>query len=193
MTEAGKNSLFQFPGIGIASFQHVATVVGFDHDRGATTQPLANECRDVAKVHQGGDLHPLMRRREPEIVYGVVWDGEGVKVDLADAKVAARLYLLDAVLKRPGAFAWFFIVNVETLADVGIAGFGGNIDRAIDCPKQYAQAAGVVAMFMGDEDGIESLHVFADEREPARNLFGAQSGVHENTSLACNDQNRIAR
>jgi hypothetical protein len=48
-------------------------------------------------------------------------------------------------------------------------------------------------MFMRDQYGVEFLRVFADEREPARDLFGAEPGVNENTRLARNDQNRIAR
>jgi hypothetical protein len=146
----------------------------------------------MAKVHQGGDLHALMRRREAKIVYGIVRDGEGMKVDLADLKIPARFYLLDAVPQGSRAFARFFIVHIGALADVGVASFRGNVDGTIDCPKQHAQAAGMVAMFMGDEDGVESLHVFAHEREPARDLFGAESGVNEDPSLAGNDQNRIA-
>jgi hypothetical protein len=47
-------------------------------------------------------------------------------------------------------------------------------------------------MFMCYQHRIELLHVFPDEREPARNLFSAESGVNENTSLARNDQDRIA-
>jgi hypothetical protein len=59
--------------------------------------------------------------------------------------------------------------------------------------QQHAQAAGVVAMFVCDQNGVEFLHVLADEREPARYLFGAETGVNENASFAGNDQDRIAR
>jgi hypothetical protein len=146
----------------------------------------------MPKIHQSGDLHALMRRRESEIVYRVVRDGEGVKVYLADAKVSARLYLLDAILERSGAFAWFLVADVLALAYVGIASLSGNVDGAVDGSEQHAQTAGVVAMFMSDQHGVEFLYVFADERKPSRDLFGAESGVNKNTSLAGNDQNRIA-
>jgi hypothetical protein len=146
----------------------------------------------MAKIHQSGDFHALMRRRESEIVYRVVRDGEGVKVDLPDAKVSARLNLLYAVLERSSAFARFFVADVLALAYVSVASFSGNIDGAIDGSEQHAQTTGMVAMFMGDQHGVELLYVFADERQPARDLFGAESGVNKNTSLAGNDQNRIA-
>jgi hypothetical protein len=133
-----------------------------------------------------------MSGREAEIVYRVVWDRKRMKVDLADAKVAARFYLLDPIPKRLSAFARLFIVNVGALADVGIASLGGNIYGTVNGSEQHAQAAGVVTMFMRDQHGIESLDVFADQREPTRNLFRAQSGVNQNPSFAGNDQNRIA-
>jgi hypothetical protein len=168
-------------------------VIGFDDYRGATAQSLADQRRNVAKVHQGRDLYALVRRGKAKIVHGIMRDGERMKVDLADAKVAARFYLFDPVLKRASAFAWFFIVNVGAFTDVSLAGFGGNVDRAIDCPKQHAQSAGVVSVLVCNQDGVEFLYVFADDREPAREFFRAQSGVDENTSFARNDQNRIAR
>jgi hypothetical protein len=49
----------------------------------------------------------------------------------------------------------------------------------------------MVAMFVRDQNGIEFLHVLADEREAARDFFGAKSGVNQNTSFAGNDQDRI--
>ena len=46
---------------------------------------------------------------------------------------------------------------------------------------------------MCDENCVEFLHVLADEREPARDLFGAETRVNEHASFAGNDQDRIAR
>src|SRR5688572_17753322 len=133
-----------------------------------------------------------MHCREPKIVYSVVRDGERMKVDLTDVKLAAGFYLLNAIVERPGAFAWFIIVNISSFAYIGVAGFGGNVNGTIDGLKQHTQTAGVVAMFMRDQNGVDFLHVFADECKSARNFPGAEPGVNENTSLARNDQNRIA-
>src|SRR6267142_2148350 len=193
MPEPRQYSLLQFPGINVAGFQHVATVIRLDNNRGATPQAFADERSDVAKVHQGRNLYALMRRGETEIVDCVVWNRERMKVDLADAKVAARLNLFDAILEGFGAFARLFVVHIRALAYVSLTSLRGNVDGAGDRSQQDAQAAGVVAMFMRDEDCVEFLHVFADEREPPRDLFSAESGIDENTSFARNDQNRIAR
>ena len=99
VAESRKDSLLQFPGIIVASLEHVAAVIRLDDDRGATTQSFGDECRHVTKVHQGRDLHALMCGSETEIVDGVVRNCERMKVDLADAKVLARLDLFNSIAK----------------------------------------------------------------------------------------------
>ena len=98
----------------------------------ATAQALANQGRDVTEIHQRRYLDTLVRRGEPEVVYSVVGNSERMKVDLADAKVPARFYLLDAILKCFGASTRLLIVYVRALAYVGITGLRGNVDRAVD-------------------------------------------------------------
>jgi hypothetical protein len=119
-------------------------------------------------------------------------DRERMKVDLADAKVLARFYLLDTIVKRLRTFAWLFVVDVGAFAYVGVAGFGGDIDRAVDSSQQDAQAARVVAVLVSDQHRVKPLDIFANQSEPARDLFGAESGINQNTSFAGNDQNCIA-
>src|SRR6185369_17428487 len=115
----------------------------------------------MTKIHQRRDLYALMRRREAEIIDGVMWDGEGMKVDFANAKILARFDLLDAILESFSAFSRFFVVDVGALAYVGITGLGGDVDGTIHGAQQHAQTAGVVAMLMCDENCIEFLHVLA--------------------------------
>lgn len=91
-----------------------------------------------------------------------------------------------------GALLRFITIEMKAFTDVGVAGFRGNVYRTIDGPEQNAQASRVIAVFVCDEHAVQTLHIFADEREPAANFFGAESGVNENTCIARNDQNRIA-
>jgi hypothetical protein len=72
-------------------------------------------------------------------------------------------------------------------------GLRGNVDWAINCSQQHAQATDVIAMLVRDQHGVEFLYVFADNGQAARNFFGAQSSIDENTCIAGNDQNRITR
>ena len=73
-----------------------------------------------------------MRCCKAEIVYRVVGNCERMKIDLADTKVFARFYLLNAIFEGFGAFTRFFVIDVYALAYLGIAVLGGNVDGAID-------------------------------------------------------------
>src|SRR3989442_13739371 len=109
----------------------------------------------MAKIHQRGNLHALMSCRKPEIIYSVMWNSEGVKIDLADSKVSARLDLLHPIAKRLGTFSRLIIAHVEALANVSIMGFRGNVDGTINGPEKYAQSASMAARFMGYNDAIK--------------------------------------
>jgi hypothetical protein len=50
----------------------------------------------------------------------------------------------------------------------------------------------MIAVFVGDQHAIKAANILSYECEPAGNLFGAQSRIDENASVARNDQNRIA-
>src|SRR6185503_6767170 len=132
MAEPRQNSLRKFPRVNVASLQHVAAVVRLDHYRSTTAQAFANQGGDVTKIHQRRNLHALVRCGEAEVVDRVVGNREGMKVYLANAEVFARFYLLDTILEGSSSFSGLFVIDVDALAYVGIAGLGGNVDRAID-------------------------------------------------------------
>jgi hypothetical protein len=120
-------------------------------------------------------------------------NGERVKIYLPDAKVFAGFNLLHPIAQCLGTFARLVVANVQAFANVSVMSFGGNVDRAINRSQQHAQATGVIPMFVRDQNSVELLHIFADQRQTARDFFGAQSGIDENTCIAGNDQNRIPR
>ena len=123
MAETRQDSLLQFPRIIVAGLEHVAAVIRLDHDRGATAQTFGDECRDVTEVHHGGDLYALVSCSETEIVDGVVRNRERMKIDLADAKVFARLDLLHSIAQCFSAAARFFVADVDSFADVSVECF----------------------------------------------------------------------
>ena len=89
MAQARQDSLLQFPRIDLARLQHVPAVIGFDHHSGATPQTFTDERCNMAEIQQRCDLHARVGGREAEIVYGIMWDGEGMKINFANAKVFA--------------------------------------------------------------------------------------------------------
>src|SRR5687768_3847111 len=97
MTETRQDSLLQIPRIIVTGLEHVSAVIRFDHDSGATAKLFSDECRDVAKVHHGGDLHALVSGSETEIINGVVRNRKRMKIDLADPEIFTRLDLLNSI------------------------------------------------------------------------------------------------
>src|SRR6185369_11583799 len=132
MTKARQNALLQFPRIIVAGLEHVAAVIRLDDDRSAAAQTFGDERRDVTEVHHSGNLHTLMSCSEAEVVDGIVWNRERMKINLADAKIFARLNLLDAIAQSFRAAAWFVVGDVHLFTDVGIKCLRGDINRTID-------------------------------------------------------------
>src|SRR6266550_4896859 len=116
MTEPREDALLQFPGIDLAGFQHVAAVIGFDYDRGTATQPFGDERGDVTEIQQRRDLHARVCGGEAEIVDRVMGNRERVKIDLANAKVSARLNFFDAIAEAFYAAARLFGVYAKAFA-----------------------------------------------------------------------------
>src|SRR6185503_4390596 len=156
-----------------------------------TAQAFGDESRDVTEVHHGRDLHALMRSGETEVVDGIVWNREGMKIDLADTKVFARLDLLHAIAQSFRASTWLVVGDVEALAHVSVECLSGDVNRTIDRVEQHAQAPGVIAVFVSDEHCIESLRIFANHCETARDLFCTQAGVDKYARVTGNDQHRV--
>src|SRR5215210_4983720 len=76
MARARKYTLLQFPGINVASLEHVAAVIGLYDDGGASPQALHYQSRDVAEIHQRGDADARVRRRKTEVVSRVMRNRE---------------------------------------------------------------------------------------------------------------------
>src|SRR5258708_38511923 len=93
MTEPGKNSLLQFPGIILDRLEHIAAVVRLDYNRRTATQTLSDQGRDVTEIHQRRDLDSGVGGRESEVVHRVMRHRERMKVNIADAKVVSRVDL----------------------------------------------------------------------------------------------------
>ena len=103
------------------------------HENGrAAAQLLTNQGRNMAEIHQRRDFYALMSRRKSEVVHRVVRNGEGMKIDLADAEIFAGFDLLDAIAERRRPFSRFIVRKIGALADVRIASGGGNVNGTID-------------------------------------------------------------
>lgn len=50
----------------------------------------------------------------------------------------------------------------------------------------------MIAMFVGDQDGIERLNIFADVGQPAGYFTATQSSVDEQAGSICRDKGRVS-
>src|SRR5882724_5001386 len=113
MAQPREYSLFQLPGIMVASFQHVAAVIRLNDYRRAAAQPLADERCDMTKIHQRRNLYALMSGRKSEVINRVMGNGERVKIYLPDAKVFAGLNLLHPIAQCLVTFARLVVADVQ--------------------------------------------------------------------------------
>src|SRR6266550_5359427 len=121
--------------------EHVAAVIGFDHNRRAPAQPFRNQRRYVTKIEQRRDLHSVVRGRESKIVDRIMRHGKRMKLDLSDLKVAAGIDLDSTIAQSIGALSGLVIGDPDSsgLANVSVSRFCGNEYRTIQISYQHAQ------------------------------------------------------
>src|SRR5829696_2534430 len=132
MAETRQDSLLQIPRIIVAGLEHISAVIRLDHDSRATAEPFRNEGCDMTEIHYGRDFDALVRGGETKIIDCVVWNREGMEIDLADSEIFARFDLLHSIAQRFGAPAWFLGVDVESLAYVGVHRLARDVNGTID-------------------------------------------------------------
>jgi hypothetical protein len=115
-----------------------------------------------------------------------------MKVDLANAKVFARLDLFNSITECFRPPSRFIAVDVESFTHVSVERLGRNVNRTLDHVQQHAQAARVIAVLMSHQDRVETLCIFTDDGKSADDLFCAQTRIDEYASVARNDQDRIS-
>src|SRR5882724_7013283 len=119
--------------------EHVAAVIGFDHNRRAPAQPFRDQRCYVTKIEQGRDFHAIVRGRKTKIVYRIVRHGERMKLDLSDLKVVTGIDLDRTIAQSIGALSGLVIRDVAPLANVGVSRLCGNEYRTIQISYQHAQ------------------------------------------------------
>src|SRR6516165_12076893 len=90
MAGAGKHALLDDPGIR-ADLEHVEIVVGFEDHAVRFTEMDLDKFRHVAQIGADGDLRAIGAKGKTDGVGGIVRDGEGVDVNVADSKALAGL------------------------------------------------------------------------------------------------------
>ncbi len=83
----------------------------------------------------------------------------------------------------------------EPLAARSLDGLGGRsvaIDRRPEFPAKHVEAAGVIDVLMGNEDGVDGRGLDAGGLQPRANLARAQTAIDEQTAGGSLDQGAIS-
>ena len=184
MPGAGKHALLDDPGIG-ADLEHVEVVIGFEDQAIRLAEMNFDELGHVAEVGADGDLDAVGAEGEAEGIGGIVRDGEGVDINVADGEALAGVDGFDAA----EALAEGFRQDAAELLHGGL----GNVERRFPEAQDLRQTVAVVGVLVSDEDGVEAVNVALDSREPGKSFAFAEAGVNEDTSGFGFEQGQIAR
>jgi len=184
MAGTGEDALLDDPRVG-ADLEHVEIMIGFEDEAIGFAEMDFDELGHVTKIGADGDLGAVGAEGEGDGVDGVVRNGEGVDVDVTDAKALAGLNGFDAAK----AFAKSFGKNAPEGAHGGL----GDVERSFPEGQDLREAVAMIGVLVGDEDRIEVIKVAFDGSETGKRFALAKAGVHKDAGAIRFEQSQIAR
>jgi hypothetical protein len=152
-------------------------VVGFEQEEIGAAEVVADGFGEVAEVGGDADAEAFGAEAEADGVGGVVGDGEGGDGDVADGEGLAGLE--------------GFQFGGEVAPGDARRGEAGQIDRDAKEAGEGDEAADVVRVFVGYEDGVEGGGVFPDGGEAVEDFAAAEPGVDEQAGAAGGEKRRV--
>jgi hypothetical protein len=170
MTRAAEDALFDDPGIG-ADLEHVEVVIGFEDQAIDIAEMDFDELGHVAEVGDDGQFCAVGAEGKGDRVGGVVWNGEGVDIDVADGEALAGVNGFKAIEALAESVGKNLVHRVHS-------GFG-NVKRGFPESEHLRQAVAVVGVLVGNEDAVEAGDGLFDGGEAGESFALAESGVNE--------------
>jgi hypothetical protein len=151
--------------------QEFQIMVGFEHKRIRVADTFDYKFRRVPEVREHADSLRAVTNGESNRVLRVVRNTERIHNKVPDFKCVP-------CGEEPPR-------NVSTSIPirVGLNGFGGEaigVDGKRFATAHDPETPRVVGVLVGEDDGIETVDVAANELETLEDLAGTQSGVNEN-------------
>lgn len=141
MAGAGKDALLNNPRIG-ANLEHIEVVIGFEDETISFAEVDFDKFRHVAEVGADGNLGAVGAKSETDGIDGVVRDGEGVDVDIADTKALAGLNGFNAA----EALAEGLRENALKNAHGGL----GDVKRTLPETEDLRETIAMIGVLVGD-------------------------------------------
>lgn len=178
------DALFDVPGIG-ADLEHFEVVIGFEDEAVGVTQMEFYEFGEIAEIGDDGDFCAVGAKGVADRIGGVVRNGEGRNFDVADGEALARADMFDAVELFCGGFG-------QNANDFRVGSFG-EVSSGFPMSEKLRKSAGVVGVFVRNENAVDAFGGFFERGEAAKSFFAAKSGVDEEAGALCFKQCGIAR
>ena len=170
MAGAAHDALLDVPGIG-ADLQHFQVMIRFQDQEIGFAQMMLYEFGHVAKVGDDGDFLSVGAEGVADGVSGIVRNGERGDFDVADNEFNSGADILHAF----DICFWAVAIHFANFAMSGFGEVGGTLPVA----GHRRQGAGVVAVFVGDEDAVNFFGARAAKRfEAPQHFFFADAGVN---------------
>ena len=174
MAVTAADPLLERPWATRVGFQQFGTVIRLDDHDVAAAEVLAHVLRRVAEVGEQRERVAREKRSSVESrgeteanrLLRIVWHGEALNLEIAEAEARAGFERLPVGPVRQPALH---------------RARGGGVGEHADVRKffQAIDAAAMIAVLVGEENGIDPVEGFAHGREQRGKLAGGKSGVDE--------------
>ena len=170
MASAGEYALLDDPRIG-ADLEHIEIVIGFEDEAIGFAEVDFDELRHVAEVGADGHLGAVGTKGETDGIDGIVRDGEGVDIDVADTEALARLNGFNATESFAEGLGENALKNAH-------GGFGDE-ERSLPETENLRKTVAVIGVFVSDEDSVEVIEVALDGGETSKGFAFTETSVNK--------------
>src|ERR1700733_5040035 len=185
MPGAAHHALFDVPRIR-SDFQHVEIMIRFEDQKIRFAQIVLHQLGHVAKIGDDYNLDSVRAEAAADWVGSVVRNGEGRYLDVANFEAYAGTNVFNTLD--------FSYRAIFTQSQNFAMGQLGQISRTFPFARHLRHGAGMVAMLVGNQDGVHSIGTLAAQRfEAAQHFLAAKTSINEESSMACLEQRAVAR
>ncbi len=181
---ARKYALFHHPGIR-ADFQHVEIVIGFEDKTIGFAEMDFDEFRHVAEIGADGHFSAIGAKSEADGIDGVMRDGEGMNINIANTETLAGLNGLDA--------AQALAESLGKNALKSTHGGSSDIERGLPETEDLRETVAMIGVLVGDEDCVEMIEAALDGGKPSEGFAFAEPSIYKDAGAFGFEQREIAR
>ena len=184
MAGARHDALLDVPGIR-ADLQHFEIVIRLEDEAVTFAEMMLDEFGEVAEIGDDGEFRTVGAKGIGDGIGGVVRDGEGRDLDVADRETLARANVLDAL-------DFFGDSGGKQADDFAMSRFR-EICRGAPVAEKLRKAAGMIGVLVRNQDGVEAIRFDAQRSEAAERFLAAKASVDEKARALGFEQRGIAR